>query len=68
VGADSLTISFTNTVAMNGVTVMNRQNDRDHAGDIRDYPIELSNDGQTWRKVADGKLPSTWNPQTIRFA
>jgi beta-galactosidase len=64
----SLTVSFTNMVAMNGVAVLNRQNDRDHAGDIRDYLIELSNDGQTWRKVADGKLPSTWNPQTIRFA
>jgi len=64
----SLTISFTNAVAMDGVAVMNRQNDRDHTGDIRDYLIELSNDGQTWRKVADGKLPSTWNPQTIRFA
>jgi len=64
----SLTIYFTNAVAMTGITLMNRQNDRDHLGDIRDYTIELSNDGQSWRKVADGKLPSTWNPQTIPFA
>ncbi len=28
----------------------------------------MSNDGQTWRTAADGKLPSTWNPQTIKFA
>lgn len=64
----TLKISFNNAVAMNGLALMNRQNDRDHLGDIRDYTIELSNDGQSWRKVADGKLPSTWNPQTIQFA
>lgn len=64
----TLTVAFTNTVAMNGVTLLNRQNDRDHLGDIRDYIIELSNDGQTWRTAVDGKLPSTWNPQTIEFS
>lgn len=63
----TLTISFTNAVAMNGVALMNRQNDRDHLGDVRGYLIELSNDGQTWRRVAGGELPSTWNPQTIAF-
>ena len=64
----TLTIALTNAVAMNGVAVMNRQNDRDHLGDVRGYTIELSNDGQAWRKVAGGELPSTWNPQTIPFA
>jgi beta-galactosidase len=63
----TLTISFPNAVAMNGVTLMNRQNDRDHLGDIRDYTIELSHDGQTWRPVVKDKLPSTWSPQTIPF-
>ncbi len=63
-----LTISFTNAVAMTGVAVMNRQNDRDHLGAVRRYLIEVSDDGQTWRKVAGGELPSTWNPQTIPFA
>jgi beta-galactosidase len=62
------TVAFTNAVAMNGVAVMNRQNDRDHLGDIREYTIELSDDDQAWRQVASGVLPSTWNPQTVRFA
>jgi beta-galactosidase len=64
----TLTIAFTNAVAMTGVAVLNRQNDRDHLGDVRRYLIEVSNDGQNWRKVAGGELPSTWNPQTIPFA
>lgn len=64
----ALTISFTNAVAMNGVTLMNRQNDRDHTGDIRGYKIELSDDGQSWRQVAAGELPSTWSPQALKFA
>jgi beta-galactosidase len=63
----TLTISFPNAIAMNGVTLMNRQNDRDHLGDIRDYTIELSNDGQTWRQLVADKLPSTWSPQTLFF-
>jgi beta-galactosidase len=63
----TLTISFPNAVTMNGVTLMNRQNDRDHLGDIRDYTIELSSDGQTWRAAIAAKLPSTWSPQTVSF-
>jgi beta-galactosidase len=63
----TLTISFPNAVAMHGITLMNRQNDRDHLGDIRDYTIELSNDGQTWREIVAAKMPSTGNPQTIPF-
>jgi hypothetical protein len=53
---------------MNGLVLMNRQNDRDHQGDIRGYALAVSDDGQTWREIQEGELPSTWNPQTIRFA
>lgn len=63
----TLTIAFTNAVPMSGILLMNRQNDRDHAGDIRDFRIELGDDDQTWRTVAQGELPSTWNPQTVKF-
>lgn len=63
----TLTITFTNAVAMNGVVLMNRQNDRDHLGDIREYRIETSDDGERWRSVLAGQLPSTWSPQTIHF-
>ena len=62
-----LTITFTNAVAMNGVVLMNRQNDRDHLGDIRGYTLAVSDDGQAWREVLKGELASTWNPQTVKF-
>ncbi len=62
-----LTISFTQPVAINGVVLMSRQNDRNHAGDIRAYKIEVSNDGQLWHKIACGELGSTWLPQSVRF-
>jgi hypothetical protein len=47
---------------------VNRQNDRDHLGDIRTYTLEASDDGQSWHEVARGELLSTWHPQTINFA
>ncbi len=62
------TITFTNAVPMNGVTLLNRQNDRDHAGDIRGYRLEASDDGQAWCEVASGDLASTWSPQTVKFS
>jgi beta-galactosidase len=62
-----LTINFPSSVAMNGVTLMNRQNDRDHLGDVRAYTLETSADGTNWREVARGELASTWNPQEVRF-
>ncbi len=62
-----LTLTFTNAVAMNGVVLMNRQNDRDHLGDIRSYRISTSDDGLSWREVASGELASAWSPQTVRF-
>ena len=46
---------------------MNRQNDRNHAGDIRDYRLQASEDGQEWRAIAEGRLASTWSPQRIEL-
>ncbi|MCX7722709.1 MAG: discoidin domain-containing protein [Verrucomicrobiae bacterium] len=62
-----LTVSFPQPVAMSGLVLMNRQNDRNHAGDIRAYKLEFSDDGQHWRELAHGELASTWNPQTVKF-
>jgi hypothetical protein len=62
-----LTIAFPQPVAMTGVVIMPRQNDRDHLGDVREYTIETSNDSQHWAEVAKGELPSSWNPQRIEF-
>jgi beta-galactosidase len=63
----SLTVSFPQSQAIDGIVLMNRQNDRDHQGDIRDYVISASDDGSTWNELLRGELPSTWAPQTIRF-
>jgi beta-galactosidase len=63
-----LTITFPAPVAMNGLIFMARQNDRNHAGDVRGYLVEVSDDGQQWREVTRGELASTWNPQQVRFA
>jgi len=63
-----LVFGFTNAVAMDGVILMPRQNDRDHLGDARGFRIDTSNDGTNWSQVATGELTSSWNPQTIHFA
>lgn len=60
-------LSFPKPVAMEGVVFMPRQNDRNHLGDIREYRLDASSDGQQWRSVVEGQLASTWNPQTVRF-
>jgi beta-galactosidase len=62
-----LTVSFPRPVAMNGLVLMPRQNDRNHTGDIRGYAVEVSSDGRAWREVARGELESTFDPQTVRF-
>ncbi len=63
----TLDISFPNPVTMKGFVVMNRQNDRNHCGDIRRYSLEASVDGTTWREISSGELASTWSPQTVTF-
>ena len=61
----TLTVTFPALVSINGVCLMPRQNDRDHAGDTRAFTIEVNNNGQEWRGVARGELVSTWAPQRI---
>jgi beta-galactosidase len=53
---------------MDGVILMTRQNDRNHAGDIREFAIAVSDDGAAWHEVSRGELESTFEPQTVRFA
>jgi hypothetical protein len=60
-----LTISFPNSVPFSGFVVMPRQNQREHEGDIREYSIEISDDGQSWTEAKRGVLPSTYEPITI---
>jgi hypothetical protein len=63
----TLMVTFTNSVAMEGLVLLNRQNDRDHSGDVREFEVQISADGTNWTQGARGELASTWNPQTIRF-
>jgi beta-galactosidase len=63
-----IVITFPAPVAMAGVVLMPRQNHREHEGDIRDYVLQVSDDGSDWREVARGELPSTFAPQQIEFS
>jgi beta-galactosidase len=63
----NLTVRFPEPVAMEGLVIMPRQNDRDHLGDVRTYTIEVSDDGEQWRVVTSGQLASTWAPQRLAF-
>jgi alpha-L-fucosidase len=63
-----LTISFPAPVTMSGLVLMPRQNHREHEGDIREYVIQVSDDGQQWREVKRGALVSTFAPQSVRFS
>lgn len=60
-------VRFPKPVAMNGLVLMSRQNQREHQGDIRDYKIESSDDGTNWQEVTRGQLASTFDEQTISF-
>jgi hypothetical protein len=62
-----LTIAFAQAVPFDGLVLMPRQNHRDHEGDVREWRIQASADGATWRDVARATLASTFDPQTVRF-
>ncbi len=62
-----LTISFPNAVPFSGLVIMPRQNHREHEGDIREYSIQISNDGTSWLEVKRGRLVSTFDPQSVVF-
>ena len=63
----TLVVDFPASVSLTGVVLLNRQNHREHEGDIRGYTFEGSADGQTWNELAKGELLSTWEPQTVPF-
>jgi hypothetical protein len=60
-------IHFPQPVAMNGLLLMPRQNQREHQGDLREFKLETSDDGVNWQTLLHGQFASTWNPQTISF-
>jgi hypothetical protein len=60
-------ITFPASVAMGGLILMPRQNQREHQGDIHDYKIEGSDDGTNWQEITSGQLASTFDEQKILF-
>ncbi|MFT4177129.1 MAG: discoidin domain-containing protein [Luteolibacter sp.] len=63
----TVTLEFKESVPMSGVVLMPRQNHKDHEGDVREYRIELSDDGNQWREVKSGELASTFAPLRVDF-
>jgi beta-galactosidase len=63
-----MVIEFPTAVTMSGVVLMSRQNHREHEGDICEYALQASDDGNEWRDLARGELLSTFAPQRIIFA
>jgi hypothetical protein len=63
----SVAISFPRSVQFSGFVIMPRQNHREHEGDVRDYLIEISDDGTTWSELKRGSLASTFEPQSIEL-
>ncbi|HQZ95661.1 MAG TPA: discoidin domain-containing protein [Pyrinomonadaceae bacterium] len=61
----SLQIRFLRPIQFSGLVVMPRQNGREHEGDVREYLIQISDDGTNWRDVKRDSLVSTFNPQRI---
>lgn len=62
-----LAVSFPKPAIFTGLVIMPRQNHREHEGDIREYAIDVSDDGTTWREIKRGSLISTFDPQKIEF-
>jgi hypothetical protein len=62
-----LRIAFPAAVPFEGLVLMPRQNHRDHEGDVREWLIEASDDGEAWRELRRATLGSTFAPQTVRF-
>jgi len=63
----TLSVRFPAPVAMRGLVVMERQNHRDFEGAIRDYVVETSDDGKSWKRILSGTLPSTLLPVRLHF-
>lgn len=62
-----MVVTFPAPVTMSGLVLMPRQNHREHEGDIREYSVQVSDNGSEWREVQGGELGSTFAPQQIPF-
>src|SRR6185436_2513173 len=60
-----IVVTFAAPVPMSGLVLMPSQNHREHEGDIREYSVQVSDNGSVWREVQRGELGSTFAPQQI---
>ncbi|MYN06175.1 discoidin domain-containing protein ['Massilia aquatica' Lu et al. 2020] len=62
-----LALAFPQPVSFTGLVLLPRQNHRDHEGDVREYVVHASDDGENWRELKRGTLVSTFEQQAIDF-
>ncbi|HEX7297223.1 MAG TPA: discoidin domain-containing protein, partial [Pyrinomonadaceae bacterium] len=62
-----LVVNLNSRVSFSGVVLMPRQNHREHEGEIRDYVIGVSDDGNVWNNIHQGELVSSFEPKKIQF-
>lgn len=62
-----LIIRFPAPVEISGLVCMPRQNHREHQGDIREYAVRVSDDGNRWQDLVRGELVSSYSPQQVLF-
>ncbi|HUJ11388.1 MAG TPA: discoidin domain-containing protein [Verrucomicrobiae bacterium] len=62
-----LSIDFPEPVTVTGLVCMPRQDQREHEGDIREYTIQTSDDGEKWNDVVRGEMVSSFAPKKIVF-
>lgn len=62
-----LVITFPEPVETTGLVLLNRQDHREREGDICEYRVEADAGDGKWQTVAQGRLESTFDPQTISF-
>ena len=67
-GPVEIRFDFPAPITFSGLVLMPRQNHREHEGDIREYSVQVSDDGSMWREVRRGELPSTFAPLQIDFS
>jgi hypothetical protein len=61
-----VTVAFSQPVHLAGITCLPRQDMSN--GWIKDYVVELSNDGKVWRQAARGSLERSGTAKIVRFA
>jgi hypothetical protein len=55
-------------VTVKGLTILPRQNNRDHEGAVKSYEVSASLDGLSWNAVARGELSASFDVKRIDFA